>query len=234
MPARISFLRRILDFLFPRHCAICGRELSITDHAICMVCSSHLPRTHFHENPRDNEMAKRFWLLLPIEKAAALFFYYAHSKSTRIILEFKYNGKWNCAEDMGRITANEFKDSDFFEGIDVIVPMPITRKRKIERGYNQSYHIALGVSEITGLPIVDDAVERVSFAGSQTKKSSMERHENVKNVFKLKDGTKIKGKHVLIIDDVVTTGSTVISCAEELLKADVKAFSVLSIGYTKH
>ena len=224
----------MLDFFFPRHCAICGRQLSITDHAICMVCSWHLPRTHFHEAPRDNEMAKRFWLLLPIEKAAALFFYCAHSKSTRIILDFKYYGKWNYAEDMGRIMANEFKDSDFFEGVDVIVPMPITRKRKTERGYNQSYHIAVGVRDFTGLPIVEDAVERVSFSGSQTKKSSMERHENVKNVFRLKDGTKIKGKHVLIIDDVVTTGSTVISCGEELLKADVKAFSVLSIGYTKH
>lgn len=135
----------------------------MSDHAICTVCNWHLPRTRFHEVPRDNEMARRFWVLIPIEKAAALYYYYAHSKSTRVILQFKYNGRWNYAEDMGRIAANEFLDSGFFDGVDAIVPVPVTRKRKMQRGYNQSYHIALGVSELTGLPVITDAVERISF-----------------------------------------------------------------------
>lgn len=234
MPVRISFLRRILDFFLPRHCAVCGRELAITDHAICMVCNWHLPRTHFQDSPRDNEMARRFWYLIPIEKAAALFYYYAHSKHTRVILQFKYNMKWNFAEDMGRMTANEFLDSGFFEGIDAIVPVPITWRRKMQRGYNQSYHIALGIREITGIPVVTNAVERTTFTESQTRMKGMDRRKNVESAFRLKNGSKIKGKHILIVDDVVTTGSTIISCAEELMKGGAKAFSVISIGYTKH
>lgn len=234
MPVRISFFRRLLDFFFPRYCAICGRELAVSDHAICTVCNWHLPRTRFHETPRDNEMARRFWVLIPVEKAAALYYYYAHSKSTRVILQFKYNGRWNYAEDMGRIAANEFLDSGFFDGVDAIVPVPVTRKRKMQRGYNQSYHIALGVSELTGLPVITDAVERISFSGSQTRKSAMERRENVKHVFRLRNSSRIRGRHVLIVDDVVTTGSTIISCAEELQKGGARTFSVMSIGYTKH
>ncbi len=234
MPARISFFRRILDFFLPRYCAICGRKLGITDHAICTVCNWHLPRTHFQNSPYDNEMAKRFWLLIPVEKAAALFYYHAHSTHTRVILQFKYNMKWNFAEDMGRTAANEFIDSGFFDGIDTIVPIPITWKRKLKRGYNQSYHIALGIKEITGLPILQNAVARTSFNESQTRLKGAERRENVKNAFRLKNNSSIKGKHLLIVDDVVTTGSTVISCAETLMEGGAKAFSVLSIGYTQH
>lgn len=234
MAARISFVRRILDFLMPRYCAVCGSRLGITDHAICMVCNWHLPRTHFCRNPKDNEMARRFWVLMPIENAAALFYYYAHSPSTNTILHFKYDEEWNVAEDMGSIAANEFKDYGFFDGIDAIVPMPITWRRKMERGYNQSYHIAIGVRNITGLPIITDAVKRVSFKGSQTKKSLMERRENVKKAFRLKNSNRVRGKHILLIDDVVTTGSTILACAEELMKGGATAFSVLSIGYTKH
>lgn len=234
MPARISFIRRILDLFIPRHCAICGHRLGITDHSICMVCNWQLPRTNFCKTPKDNDMAKLFWLLIPIENAAALFFYYAHSNSTNVILNFKYKGKWNYAENMGRITAYEFTEYGFFDDIDAIVPVPITRKRERERGYNQSYHIALGVKAITGLPIIKNAIKRVTFAGSQTQKSSLERKENVKKAFKLVNGEKVRGKHILIIDDVVTTGSTITSCAEELMKAGAVAFSVLSIGFTKH
>ena len=234
MPVRISFIRRILDFIMPRRCAVCGRKLGITDHAICMVCNWRLPRTNFCKNPKDNDMAKLFWMLIPIENAAALFFYYAHSDSTNVILKFKYDGNWNFAEDMGSISAYEFMEYDFFDGIDAIVPIPITKKRERERVYNQSYHIALGVKAITGLPIINDAVKRTTFTESQTQKSSLERKENVKNAFKLVNGDKVRGKHILIIDDVVTTGSTITSCAEELMKAGAIAFSVLSIGFTRH
>lgn len=233
MAVKISFFRRILDFLMPRLCSACGERLTITDHGICMKCNWHLPRTYFWLNPKENEMAQRFWVLIPIENAAALFFYRSHSPESKIVLEIKYDGKWNVAQDVGRMMANEFRDYGFFDGIDMIVPIPITKKRRRERGYNQSHEIAVGVHEITGLPIVDNAVERVKFSGSQTKRSAMERKENVKNVFRLKDSSRIKDKHVLLIDDVVTTGSTIISCAEELLKGGVRTFSVLSIGYTK-
>lgn len=192
-----------------------------------------LPRTNFCKDPYENEMARRFWILIPIEKAAALFYYFPHTKSTRIILSFKYNGRWDTAEDMGRMAATEFNRQGFFDDIDVIVPVPITWRRKMRRGYNQSNHIAIGVSQITGLPIADKAVKRKVFKESQTKQDHFSRQENVKDVFSLGDNNMIKGKHVLVIDDVVTTGSTIISCCKELVKGGARTFSVLSIGYTK-
>lgn len=233
MTLRISFTRRILDFLLPRQCCACGERLAVSDHAICMKCNLHLPRTKQCLQPKDNEMAQLFWHLIPIENAAALFFYQQHSPSSNIILQFKYRGKWNIAEDMGRMAAKEFTQHDFFDGIDVILPVPITKKRKRERGYNQSHHIAVGISEITGLPIVENAVKRIKFSTSQTQKHAMERRENVAGAFKLSNGKDIEGKHVLVVDDVVTTGSTVLSCCLELVKGGVKSISILSLGYTK-
>ncbi len=188
----------------------------------------------YHLHPKDNYLAKRFWILLPIENASALFFYNSKTRSTRVILQIKYMQKWSFAQYIGRVFANEAKDYDFFEGIDVIVPVPLTKGREKERGYNQSYHFALGIKEITGIPIVKDAVSRISFNGSQTRKSLLERRENVKGVFKLISSANIKGKHVLIVDDVITTGATILSCAEELMKGDVKSLSIASIGYVKH
>lgn len=229
---RISFVRRLLDFLFPRYCCICGGRLSATDEAFCVKCNLHLPRTYFYKNPKDNEMAQRFWYFIPIENAAALYYYHPHSPATNIILRFKYDGRWDIAEYIGRVAAKEFMANNFFEGIDIIVPMPITMRRELKRGYNQCYHIAIGVREITGLPIVTKAVKRIRFTESQTRKNAWERRDNVASVFRLSDKSKIEGKHVLVIDDVVTTGSTILSCCGELLKGGVKAISVLSIAYT--
>ena len=149
------------------------------------------------------------------------------------MLKMKYEGRWDVAEDMGHIMARECDEAGFFDGIDVIVPIPITKKRKRERGYNQSYHLALGISEATGIPIADKAVERTVYNGSQTRLRGYERRENVENAFALRNAKKIKDKHVLIIDDVVTTGSTIMECGKELLKGGAKALSVLSLGYTK-
>ena len=135
---------------------------------------------------------------------------------------------------MGRLLAKELQRADFFDGIDGIIPIPLTRKRYRQRGYNQSYEIAKGVSEVTGLPIYNDAVQRTNFKGSQTHRWRWDRIENVESAFKLTNAERIAGKHILLIDDVVTTGATMISCAKELSKAGNVKFSTLSLGHTKH
>ena len=134
---------------------------------------------------------------------------------------------------MGRMMARELERGDFFDGIDGIVPVPLAKKRERQRGYNQSMEIAKGVSEITSLPIYNKVVKRNTFNGSQTSKGRWERNENVENVFELIDGDSIRGKHLLIIDDVVTTGATIIACAKEIGKAEGVCFSVLSLGFAK-
>lgn len=224
---------RLINLVAPKQCVMCGCRLAVGEDVVCTSCNLDLPRTNYHEKPYDNEMAKLFWGRMPVEKAAALFFYRARSASSRIVYSMKYLGHPEMGELMGRMAAVEFAKSGFFDDVDLIVPVPLAKKRQRAMGYNQSMEIARGVSEITRLPIVVDAVVRKSFNGSQTEMNRWQRNENVEDVFTLKDGSRIEGRHVLIVDDVVTTGATVISCANELRRCGDVKFSVMSLGFTK-
>lgn len=234
MPEQITFLRRVIDFLIPRKCPACGRRLPISDKVICSECYFNLPRTNFHIFPEDSFIVRKYSKMIPVVRVASFFYYTTKSESSRIILQMKYFGKWSFAEYISRLYTYEIKDSGFFEGIDVIVPVPLTKKREKERGYNQSYHIAIGISEATGIPIITDAIRRVVFTESQTRKSKEERQTNVADAFRLVSSAGIEGKHVLLVDDVITTGATIFSCAGELLKGGVKCFSILSLAHTRH
>lgn len=224
---------KIIDLIVPRACGICGGRLSVAEDVICGRCNLHLPRTYYSSDAYDNEMARLFWKLLPIERAAALFYYESHSPVSNIVYSMKYGGHPEMCETMGEITAAEFSNNGFFAGIDMIVPIPLAAKRLRERGYNQSVMIARGVSRITGLPVADNAVIRTVFKESQTNKDRWMRQENVKGVFMLKDAAAIRGRHILIIDDIVTTGATITSCGGELVKAGDVKISVLSLGFAK-
>ncbi len=145
----------------------------------------------------------------------------------------KYLGHPEDGEIMGRMFAGEIKDDGFYEGIDLIVPVPLAKKRMRARGYNQSMEIAQGVSQITGIPVCDDVVIRKTFKSSQTKMNRWQRVDNVEDAFELKKPEKIRGKHLLMVDDVVTTGSTIISCAKEMMKCGEVKFSIISLGFTR-
>ena len=229
----VSFWHRLLDLISPRLCVVCGQRLTVSEETICARCNLHLPRTDFHLDPYENEMAKLFWHQIPIERATALFYYEAHAETANILYELKYKDHPEIGVVMGRLMAKELQPSGFFDGIDGIVPIPLAKKRQRQRGYNQSLEIARGVSEITSLPIYNKVVRRIAFEGSQTNKDRWERNENVENVFELADETAINGKHLLIVDDVVTTGATVLACAKELCKAPNVKFSVLALGFAK-
>ena len=229
----ISFWSSLLDLISPRTCVVCGQRLSASEETICSKCNLHLPRTGFQQDPYENIMAKMFWGQIPIERATALFYYEPHAETANILYEMKYKNHPEIGEVMGRLMARELQMSNFFEGIDGIIPVPLAKKRQRQRGYNQSHELAKGISEITGLPIYNKVVRRTVFEGSQTSLGRWERNENVEQVFELKDALTIQGKHLLIVDDVVTTGATVIACAKELCKAEGVRISVLSLGLAK-
>ena len=229
----ISFWGRLLDLISPRVCVVCGGRLTVTEETLCSKCYLHLPRTDFGSDLYENVMAKLFWGQIQIEKASALFYYEPHAETANILYELKYKNHPEIGEVMGRMMARELQKSGLFDDIDAIVPVPLARKREHERGYNQSLMLAKGVSEVTGLPIYNKVVRRTKFVGSQTHRGRWERNENVADVFELMDGESICGKHLLLIDDVVTTGATIIACAQEMQKASDVKISVLALGFAK-
>ena len=230
---KTSYWTKFLDLISPRRCVVCGRRLSANEQVLCPTCHLHLPMTSFHTAPYENEMARLFWGKIPVEKASALFFFMPHSDTARIIYDMKYHGYPEVGETMGMIAARLFSENNFFEGIDGIVPIPLTRWRQWKRGYNQSMEIARGIADVTGLPIYNNVVRRIRFSSSQTKKHATERQDNVALAFQLRHEEHIRGLHLLLIDDIVTTGATICSCAQELCRASGVRISVLSLGFTK-
>ena len=229
----MNWITRILDFISPRLCVVCGQRLAPTERSLCSVCLFHLPRTDFHQKPLDNPMAQLFWGLAPIEKAAALFYYHPHSETAQLVYRLKYNNRPDIGEDMGRVMACELQATDFFSDIDVLLPVPLASKRLRQRGYNQSEQLAIGISDITHLPIVSKALRRKHFQQSQTTLNRWQRQENVTDTFQLKEEHLLQGKHVLLIDDICTTGATLIACANVLKTIEGIRISVLTLGFTK-
>jgi ComF family protein len=228
-----SFWSRLVDLIAPRACVVCGGRLGIHEFFICGSCNLQLPRTNYADNPYENDMARLFWGQLPVERCAALFFYQGGSGPSQILYELKYKNHPEIGEFFGRMIAEEWNDTGFFEGIDLIVPVTLAKERQRQRGYNQSLHIARGIGSVTRLPIVTNAVSREQFVESQTQKDRWQRNENVEGCFRLNDGSALKGRHVLLVDDVVTTGATICSCGREMLKAGDVRFSILTIGFAK-
>ena len=225
--------RSILDVLSPRACAICGCRLAVSEDEICGVCNWHLPRTGFARDAYDNELARIFWGRFPIEKAHAFIFFQPHNDPSPLIYDLKYHGSSNIGLWLGHTLAVEARDEHFFDGIDILVPVPITWRRRMNRGYNQSDCICAGIRQVTGLPVATKALKRIRFVQSQTGLKHSERSENVEKAFRLERPDDIAGKHVLLVDDIITTGATINACAQELLKAPGVTVSVLSVGYTK-
>ncbi len=226
------FWMRLFDLISPRFCTMCGSRLSTTEEVICLSCQLSLPRTEFAKTPDDNKMAKLFWGRVPVERAAAWFYYQPSSPPARLITTLKYEDRAEIGAFIGRLAAEEILPTGFFEGIDVLVPIPLTRRRQRSRGYNQSFEIAKGVSGVTGIPIERNAVKRIVFKESQTRQARLDRMENVEGVFHLADADVLCGRHVLVIDDVVTTGATMISCCKELMLVPDIKLSILSMGFT--
>ena len=207
----------VLDFLFPRHCAVCGTVLHQSEQHVCIRCFMDMPRTLYHMDEH-SRLEKNYWGKIPIVRVAALMKYTESFK--RIIHVLKYDGNTSIGEYFGRLAAQEIRDaSTFFSDIDCIIPIPLHWRRQFHRGYNQCYHIARGISQVTHLPILTGIVRRVINNESQTQLTHEERQRNVQDIFRCTHPERLRGKHILIIDDVITTGATTTSCALSILRA---------------
>lgn len=224
---------RVLDFVSPRLCAVCGSRLSVTEHALCSACCLRLPRTGFCLRPYDNPVAQAFWGQADVERAASFFYFEPHSEVSRMIYSLKYKGRPDIGVALGRLAAGEFMAAGFFDGVDVIVPVPLARKRLRERDYNQSAEVAAGVSSLTGISVDERSVCRKAFKTSQTKLGRWERLGNVSGLFEVRRQERLLGKHVLLVDDVFTTGATVMACASAVAAVPGTTVSIMTLGFTK-
>lgn len=225
-------LRCLTDIIAPRLCAICGGRMSADEDTICARCDMRLPRTGHLSDLTGNEMARLFWARIAVVRAAAMWMYQPHSEVSAVIYNLKYGGRPEQGRQMGMAAARELNGVGFFEGISMIVPVPLAKEKLARRGYNQSEEIARGVAAVTGLPVATGVVERIRDTESQTRKTDLQRVENVEGAFRLTRPDRVAGRHVLIVDDVVTTGSTVCACGRELMRAGGVSVSVMSLGFT--
>lgn len=215
--------------IVPERCAICRHRLRKYEDQICIRCYASLPFTHL-KGKRGNKVEQIFWGQVPICRANAFMHYLPQSETSHIFLQLKYHNRPLIGVRFGELMAEELIDTDFFDGIDTIIPLPLAKDRQRKRGYNQSEQLAIGVQHITKIPIDTTSVLRVISNPTQTRLGAKERAENVKNIFALSPSHKLNRKHILLIDDILTTGSTLLSCAREIAKADHVRISILVLG----
>ena len=218
-----------LSLLFPRLCCGCGTYLVRNENVICTECLLAIPRTNYHLIT-DNPVAQLFWGRCQIEKAAAFSYYTKGSRIRKIIHKLKYEGMKEAGFMMGKIYASVLKESGFFNDIDLIIPVPLHPTKRRKRGFNQCDCICSGISEISAIPVDDLSLERVSVSDTQTKKTRYDRWLNVEGIFEVKRKDSLAGKHILLVDDVITTGSTIEACTNALLKVDRVRVSVIALA----
>ena len=219
-----------ISLLFPRLCYACGNQLMRNESLICTECFVVIPRTNYHF-VEDNPVAQLFWGRCLIEKAAAFSYYNKGSRIQKLIHNLKYNGIREIGYDLGRLYGLSLKTSGFINDIDIIIPVPLHPMKKSIRGFNQSETISMGIADATHLPVDIKSLARVLVSATQTKRSRYERWTNVEGIFQVLDSQTIMGKHVLLVDDVITTGSTIESCTNELLKIEGVKVSVVALAF---
>lgn len=225
----MSIWTDLWKLFFPQCCLVCGKTLLEGEEYLCFHCLSNMPRTHLYLH-KDNEMEKELWGKFPIERASAYLYYSKGGDVKKLLTDLKYRGNADLGCFLGRCMTREMLSSGFFQGVDGIIPVPLhPRKQKI-RGYNQSIMLANGISSVTNIPVWNDLLVRTQYTQTQTRKGSYERWLNVKDMFECTSPERLRGKHVLLVDDVFTTGATLVACADAFRQIPDLRFSVLTLA----
>ncbi len=227
----MTWINDLKELIFPRYCKVCGRRLMQSEQHLCIGCLLELPRTHYEQVP-NNLLMQHFMEWPEVVRATAYFYYHKEGKYSSLIHHLKYYDHPEVGTYLGRLAAKELKASGFFEGIDLIVPVPLSKKKFRKRGYNQCDYIAQGISEGTGIPTSLHCIERIINTDTQTHKGRSERWKNTKGIFQITDATALNGKHILLVDDVATTGATLHACISALLTVPNVRVSVFALTKT--
>ena len=229
----MSYIKDITDdflsLFLPRPCLACGVHLVRGEEVLCTGCFLDMARTDFHLH-RGNLLEQAFWGRCPVEKAAAFSVYNRGSRIRKLIHMLKYSGRKDVGIMLGTLYGSVLAGSGFTEGMDMIIPVPLDPARERRRGYNQSRCIADGLASRCHLQVRSDILFRSGRSDSQTRRGRYERWENVEGLFGVRKPNEITGRHLLLVDDVITTGSTVEACVTALLSADGVKVSVAALA----
>jgi ComF family protein len=225
-----AYLADFAALLFPELCPACQASLVAGEHILCSDCRFNLPFTNFHQQPA-NIVAQQFWGKINIEAAYALYYFHKGGKIQNLMHHFKYKGMLQIGNLLGSIAGAQLASNNVFNTADVIIPVPLHKRRLRERGYNQSACFAYGLAEKLNAVVDEHSLVRTVATKTQTQRSRFARFENMQNVFAVKDPAALEGKHVLLVDDIVTTGSTLEACGAELLKVAGLKLSIATIAY---
>jgi len=222
----------LIGLLFPNPCNACGIPLYYSEHLICTKCLYDLPFTDYHVHA-ENRVAKQLWGRLPLNAAMAMLYFRKGAKVQNLIHNLKYNGKTDIGILLGNMLGERLNLSSLYKDIDLIIPVPLHLKKLRQRGYNQSTYIAEGISNVMSIPFSEKDLIRNIATESQTKKSRYNRYENMQEVFKVVKPDSLKNKHILLVDDVITTGATLEACANELLSCGASKVSIAALAYAE-
>ena len=226
---KFRLLQDFFSLFFPRVCLACGDVLKQGEETICLSCHFHLPQTDYHKDP-ENPVAKHFWGRCQVENAAAFYLFQKGTKVQHLLHELKYHSKTEIGIKVGQLYGEVLKTAEGFKTVDLILPIPLHPRKRRQRGFNQSDLFAEGLSKTMETPWSGDILQRVKFSNTQTKEDRFQRWENVEQIFEVARPENIEGKHVMIVDDVITTGSTMEACINEISKVEGCKVSVATMA----
>ena len=223
-----QYLNDFFNLFFPDLCIVCNSHLVNQEELICTKCLYNLPKTNYHKEI-ENPVSQLFWGRTKVEYATGFFTFSKGSKYQGMMHKFKYHGNKEIGYVLGKTFGNQLRNS-VFNQIDIIIPVPLHKSKLKKRGYNQSEWIAKGLSETIKKPLDIKSFIRSVATETQTRKSRFERWKNVEKIFKVTNENALKGYHILLVDDVVTTGSTLEACANAILEIKDTKVSIAALA----
>jgi ComF family protein len=218
------------ELLYPTPCLSCEKMLDKSEMLLCVSCRMNMPETGHHRT-EVSELSNKFAGKVRVQHVAAYYSFAKGSVVQKLIHQVKYKDKTEAAETVGQWYGHQLlAECPWINEIDLLVGVPLHKKRLRKRGYNQADYISAGISKATDIPTRSDIMVRTNFSGSQTRKNRFQRWLNVQTVFRVSKPDEVHGKHIAIVDDVLTTGATIEACAIELHRAGCRAVSVLTIA----
>jgi ComF family protein len=222
------WVKDFINLIYPHHCAACYQTMPNADYCICLNCKMKLPQTDFHLE-RENTIHKLFWGKTNIQLAMSYLYFDKGNRVQNIIHSLKYKGNYRVGKELGVDYGIELKESGVLHDLDYIIPVPLHAKKQKLRGYNQAEVFGEGLSISLEKELLN-AIYRRKHTSTQTKKSRLERWQNVDNIFGIEEPEKLINKHVLVVDDVITTGATIEACIQALLEIEGCRVSVATIA----